>query len=72
MIVSRNHELDRAALASALRVKGVGYIGMIGSRRKVGQVFAALRRQAGVAGRRFEKGLCANWNRYWRRFSQMK
>jgi len=48
VIVSRNHELDRAALASALRVRGAGYIGMIGSRRKVGQVFAALR-AAGVA-----------------------
>ena len=43
VIVSRNHELDRAALAGAVRAKGAGYIGMIGSRRKVGQVFAKLR-----------------------------
>ena len=45
VIVSRNHELDREALASAVRVTGIGYIGMIGSRRKVGQVFAELRGQ---------------------------
>jgi len=49
VIVSRNHELDRAALASAGRAAGgAGYIGMIGSRRKVSQVFAALRGQ-GIA-----------------------
>ena len=45
VIVSRNHELDRAALASAVRATGAGYIGMIGSRRKVGQVFAQLREE---------------------------
>ena len=45
VIVSRNHEMDRAALASAVRATGVGYIGMIGSRRKVGRVFAELRAQ---------------------------
>ena len=43
VIVSRNHELDRVALASAVRTTGAGYVGMIGSRRKVGQVFADLR-----------------------------
>ena len=48
VIVSRNHELDRAALASAAQATSAGYIGMIGSRRKVGQVFAELRAQ-GVA-----------------------
>lgn len=42
-IVSRNHELDRAALAAALRTSGAGYLGMIGSRRKVRQVFERLR-----------------------------
>jgi xanthine dehydrogenase accessory factor len=42
-IVSRNHELDREALASALRTSGAGYIGMIGSRRKVRQVFEQFR-----------------------------
>ncbi len=34
VIVSRNHELDRYALWGALRTKGAGYLGMIGSRRK--------------------------------------
>jgi xanthine dehydrogenase accessory factor len=48
VIVSRNHELDREALASALRTSGAGYIGMIGSRRKVRQVFDRLR-ATGVA-----------------------
>ena len=43
VIVSRNHELDRDALASALRNPGAGYIGMIGSTRKVRHVFAQLR-----------------------------
>ncbi|CAN5522194.1 hypothetical protein BH20VER3_BH20VER3_22500 [soil metagenome] len=45
VIVSRNHELDRVALASALRTSGAGYIGMIGSHRKVRQVFDHLREQ---------------------------
>ncbi len=45
VIVSRNHELDRAALASAVQASGPGYIGMIGSRRKVFQVFEHLRAQ---------------------------
>ena len=48
VIVSRNHELDREALASALQIHGAGYIGMIGSQRKVRQVFAQLR-ERGVA-----------------------
>jgi xanthine dehydrogenase accessory factor len=43
VLVSRNHELDREALASAVRASGAGYIGMIGSRRKVRQVFERLR-----------------------------
>lgn len=43
VIVSRNHQLDGEALASALRTPGAGYIGMIGSRRKVRQVFDRLR-----------------------------
>lgn len=45
VIVSRNHELDRAALASAVRAGGAGYIGMIGSTRKVRHVFEQLRAQ---------------------------
>lgn len=45
MIVSRNHELDRDTLASALGTPGTGYIGMIGSTRKVRHVFEQLRAQ---------------------------
>jgi xanthine dehydrogenase accessory factor len=47
VIVSRNYGLDSAALAAALQVKGMGYVGMIGSARKVQHVFDELR-QAGV------------------------
>jgi xanthine dehydrogenase accessory factor len=43
VVVSRNHEIDREALAVALQQTGAGYIGMIGSRRKVRQVFDRLR-----------------------------
>ncbi|MEP7015557.1 MAG: XdhC family protein [Verrucomicrobiota bacterium] len=43
VLVSRNHELDRNALAAALKKTGAGYIGMIGSRRKVHRVFDALK-----------------------------
>jgi xanthine dehydrogenase accessory factor len=43
VIVSRNHEIDRDALAAALRTEGAGYIGMIGSHRKVQRVFDRLR-----------------------------
>jgi xanthine dehydrogenase accessory factor len=42
VIVSRNHEIDRDALAAALAVEGIGYIGMIGSTRKVQHVFSQL------------------------------
>jgi xanthine dehydrogenase accessory factor len=42
VIVSRNHELDRVALFSALKVEGIAYIGMIGSIRKVNHVFDRL------------------------------
>ena len=45
VIVSRNHEIDREALAAALTQTGAGYIGMIGSRRKVRDVFEDLRRR---------------------------
>lgn len=47
LLVSRNHDMDREALAAALTVKFAGYIGMIGSRRKVRYVFDALR-QTGI------------------------
>ena len=43
VIVSRNHEIDRDALAAALRAGGMGYIGMIGSNKKVQHVFDQLR-----------------------------
>ena len=39
VIVSRHYDIDRAALAAALKTGGIGYIGMIGSRRKVLQVY---------------------------------
>jgi xanthine dehydrogenase accessory factor len=42
VIMSRNHELDGEALAAAVEITGAGYIGMIGSRRKVRQVFERL------------------------------
>jgi xanthine dehydrogenase accessory factor len=43
VIVSRNYEIDREALAAALEVSGPGYVGMIGSDRKVQRVFDQLR-----------------------------
>jgi xanthine dehydrogenase accessory factor len=43
VIVSRNYEIDRDALIAALAIQGVGYNGMIGSRRKVRRVFDQLK-----------------------------
>jgi xanthine dehydrogenase accessory factor len=43
VLVSRNHEIDTEALAAALTKPGAGYLGMIGSRRKVLQVFDRLK-----------------------------
>jgi xanthine dehydrogenase accessory factor len=43
VLVSRNHEIDREALAAGVEQSGAGYIGMIGSRRKVLHVFDRLR-----------------------------
>ena len=43
VMVSRNHEIDCEALAAAIEQSGAGYIGMIGSRRKVLSVFDRLR-----------------------------
>lgn len=48
VLVSRNHEIDREALAAAMQQTGAGYIGMIGSKRKVRLVFDALK-QRGVS-----------------------
>lgn len=42
LLLSQNHERDQEALAAAMRAQGAGYIGMIGSRRKVRRVFDAL------------------------------
>ena len=43
VIVSRHYDIDREALAAALKKGGMGYIGMIGSRRKVLQVYGQLK-----------------------------
>jgi xanthine dehydrogenase accessory factor len=43
VLVSRNFMIDRDALEEAVKVKEVGYIGMIGSRRKVLQVYDELK-----------------------------
>jgi xanthine dehydrogenase accessory factor len=48
VMVSRNFEIDREALAAALQIPVIGYTGMIGSMRKVQRVFDELR-QRGVA-----------------------
>ena len=48
IMVSRNHEIDCEALAAAVEQSEAGYIGMIGSRRKVLDVFDRLR-QRGVS-----------------------
>ena len=43
VMVSRNHEIDLEALAAAVEQTGAGYIGMIGSKRKVRRVFDQLK-----------------------------
>ena len=45
VMVSRNYELDREALAAALEIPELGYLGMIGSKRKVQMVFDELRQR---------------------------
>lgn len=42
VLLSRNYQLDREALAAALNNRGMGYLGMIGSSRKVQRVVAEL------------------------------
>ena len=54
VMVSRNYELDREALAAAWETTGAGYIGMIGSNRKVQRVFDELRPR-GVDEAKFKK-----------------
>jgi xanthine dehydrogenase accessory factor len=50
VIVSRHYDIDRAALAAALQKGGMGYIGMIGSRRKVLQVYDQLKAEGFTPG----------------------
>lgn len=46
VIVSRNYRIDRDALHAALQTEGPGYIGMIGSARKVQKVFQQLQEKS--------------------------
>lgn len=48
VLVSRSHEIDSRALTAALHKGGPGYIGMIGSDRKVQHVFQQLQ-EGGIA-----------------------
>lgn len=54
VLISRNYELDRDALAAALKTRRKGYIGMIGSRRKVLRVFDELKKK-GVTSKRLKE-----------------
>jgi xanthine dehydrogenase accessory factor len=54
VIVSRNYMIDRDALGAALRQPEMGYLGMIGSRKKVRQVFDELK-GAGVDEKQFAR-----------------
>jgi xanthine dehydrogenase accessory factor len=49
VIVSRHFEIDREALDAALQCSGMGYLGMIGSLRKVRRVFDELRARGRTA-----------------------
>jgi xanthine dehydrogenase accessory factor len=49
VIVSRHYDIDRAALAAALTQGGMGYLGMIGSRRKVIQVYDRMKSEGFTA-----------------------
>jgi xanthine dehydrogenase accessory factor len=42
VLVGRNYHIDREALAAALETEDIGYIGMIGSKKKVLNVFEEL------------------------------
>jgi xanthine dehydrogenase accessory factor len=48
VLVNRNHQLDKEALAAALRHPGAGYVGMMGSHRKIRTVFEELQ-SSGIA-----------------------
>jgi xanthine dehydrogenase accessory factor len=43
ILVNRNYQLDRDALEAALKTGGFGYIGMMGSKRKVHRVYDELK-----------------------------
>jgi xanthine dehydrogenase accessory factor len=45
LLVNRNYQMDREALQAILETSGYGYVGMIGSKRKVHRVFDELRAQ---------------------------
>jgi xanthine dehydrogenase accessory factor len=45
LLVNRNYIMDRDALQAILETSGYGYVGMIGSKRKVSKVYAELRKQ---------------------------
>ena len=53
VIVSRNYEIDQNALGAALQQPACGYIGMIGSNRKVQRVFNELRSR-GIAAEKLQ------------------
>lgn len=48
VVVSRQQDIDRDALAAALTMPGMGYVGMIGSSRKVRSVFEQLKDAPGA------------------------
>lgn len=48
VLVSRNHVLDRDALGAALGRTTIGYVGMIGSRRKVQRVWEELAEESTI------------------------
>ena len=54
VLVSRSYHIDRDALAAALRQPDIGYLGMIGSRKKVRQVFDELK-AAGADEKQFAR-----------------
>jgi xanthine dehydrogenase accessory factor len=55
VVVSRNYLLDLEALAVAIGFPAIGYVGMIGSRRKVQRVFAELTARDPANAQRLER-----------------
>jgi xanthine dehydrogenase accessory factor len=54
ILVNRNYQLDRDALAAALQTGGFGYIGMMGSKRKIRRVYDELKSR-GTDPKEFER-----------------